>query len=440
MNDISAILQRLLELHPRSIDLSLTRMNRILDAIDNPQNQLPPVFHIAGTNGKGSTTAFLRAFLEASGKSVHVYTSPHLVRFNERIRLGNKDGGQLVSNQQLADALRFCELANKGEQITFFEITTAAALHLFAQNSADALILEVGLGGRLDATNVIDKPEVSIITSISYDHEQWLGNKLTDISKEKAGILKPNTPAIIAPQTEIVLNVIKSIAKKNKAQLYISGQDFDIFEKNGRFLYKSQDHTFDLSQPPLQGMHQIENLATAITAFINSRFWIDNQVIQNGLPNVSWFARMQRIQSGPLFNLCPNGSELWLDGGHNPSAGSAIAKYLSHLNNKNKRPLYIVTGMLNTKDPTGYFEAFAGLAKHVVTVPISSTEAGRNAEELATFSSSIGIPSSPTTSTKNALELVSKLAKDDSIPPRILICGSLYLAGEVLTESNILPN
>ena len=440
MVDLSSILQRLLELHPRSIDLSLTRMNRILDVIDNPQHRLPPVFHIAGTNGKGSTIAFLRAFLEASGKSVHVYTSPHLVRFNERIRLGGPNGGKLVSDQLLAEALQFCEQANNGEEITFFEITTAAALHLFANNHADALILEVGLGGRLDATNVIDKPEVSLITSISHDHEQWLGYELTDIAKEKAGVLKSNSPAIVAPQTETVQNVIESIAKKTKSQLIVGNRDFQIIEKESGLIFTHNNHSFQLPLPSLQGQHQFENLATAITAYINSQFWTNEQAIQLGIQNTNWPARLQRIEFGKLHDACPNGSELWLDGGHNPGAGTAIAKYISKLNKQKKCPLYLITGMLNTKDPTGYFEAFKGLAKHILTVPISSAEAGRSAEELAKFSTSVGLSSSPTTSVNHALEMLSNLVANNTMPPRILICGSLYLAGEVLKANNTLPD
>ena len=440
MNDISTILKRLLELHPRAIDLSLTRMNRILDAMDNPQHRLPPVFHIAGTNGKGSTTAFLRAMLEASGKSVHVYTSPHLVRFNERIRLGNPNGGKLVADQQLADALLFCEQVNNGEEITFFEITTAAAFYLFANNKADALLLEVGLGGRLDATNVIDKPEVSVITSISFDHEQWLGNKLTDIAKEKAGIIKPDSSVIVAPQTKSVHNVIKTIAANNKSQLIVGGQDFDITKNNQSIFYRNHNHSFELPLPTLLGLHQFENLATAITALYNSQFWTNEQVIKLGVQNVYWPARLQSIKTGKLFDACPIGSELWLDGGHNPSAGKVIANYFSNLNSLQSRPLYLITGMLNTKDPTGYFEAFKDVAKQVITVPISSAEAGRSAEELASFSTAVGLSSLPAKSTAHALEILSVSAANNSNPPRILIGGSLYLAGEVLKANNTIPN
>lgn len=439
MDHTTAILQRLLKLHPRSIDLSLNRMTRVLDAIGNPERHLPPVFHVAGTNGKGSTSAYLRAFLEADGRTVHVYTSPHLVHFNERIRLGRPGGGELVSGEALADALRRCEDANKDEPITFFEITTAAALLLFAENPADALILEVGLGGRLDATNVIEYPEVSVITSISLDHEQWLGSDLKAIAFEKAGILKPGVPAVMAPQTDVVRQVIEDRAQELGSPLIIGGQDFVAFEEHGRLVFQNNERLMDLPLPVLPGTHQYENAALAIAALGASRFWSGSDAVETGLRKVVWPARMQRLSRGPLIEQCPKDSELWLDGGHNPGAGAAMARVFADLNEIQSRPLYLVAGMLNTKNPSGYFAAFEGLARHVVTVPISSSEASRSAEDLCAFVEAAGLSAEPAATLGAALRTISELAREEEIPPRVLICGSLYLAGDALAENGTPP-
>ncbi|MEP3276481.1 MAG: folylpolyglutamate synthase/dihydrofolate synthase family protein [Stappiaceae bacterium] len=439
MDHTTAILQRLLKLHPRSIDLSLSRMTRILDAIGNPERHLPPVFHVAGTNGKGSTSAYLRAFLEASGRSVHVYTSPHLVNFNERIRLSRPEGGRFVSGEALADALRRCEDANKDEPITFFEITTAAAFLLFAEHPADALVLEVGLGGRLDATNVIERPEVSVITSISMDHEQWLGADLEGIALEKAGILKSGVPAVMAPQTDVVRRVIEQRAQELGAPIIIGGQDFTAFEEHGRLVFQNNERLMDLPLPILPGTHQYDNAALAIATLGASRFWSGSDAVEKGLRQVVWPARMQRLSRGPLIEMCPKDSELWLDGGHNPGAGAAMARVFADLNEVQSRPLYLIAGMLNTKDPSGYFSAFEGLVRHVITVPINSSEAGRTAEELCGYVESTGLNSEPGTTLQSALGRISELAREDEISPRILICGSLYLAGDALAENGTVP-
>lgn len=439
MNQSHAILQRLLKLHPKSIDLSLDRMVRLLNALGNPEKHLPPVFHIAGTNGKGSTTAFLRAFLESADYSTHVYTSPHLVNFNERVRIGHRGGGKLVSDQLLSKALQICEAANQSNQITFFEITTAAALLLFVENSADALILEVGLGGRLDATNVIANPEVTIITSISLDHEQWLGDHLIDIANEKAGIIKKGVPVVIAPQTEEVMKTIITHAQNVGAPTIIGGRDFVVYEENSRLVFQNKDRLLDLPLPTLQGKHQFDNAALALAALGASRFWSNELDFENGLRSVSWPARMQLINSGVLMDLCPSGSEIWLDGGHNPSAGTAMARLIADLNERQSKPLYLVAGMLNTKCPTGYFTAFNGLVRNVVTIPIKTAEASFSAEELAEFARKSGLRCDAKESLEIALKHVTKLAKIEETPPRILICGSLYLAGEVLKKNDTHP-
>ncbi|MCV0425669.1 MAG: bifunctional folylpolyglutamate synthase/dihydrofolate synthase, partial [Roseibium sp.] len=437
MDQITKILDRLLALHPKEIDLSLGRMHRLLDALGNPERALPPVIHIAGTNGKGSVTATMRAILEASGKRCHVYTSPHLVSFNERIRLGTD--GKFVTDPALFDALHRCEEANGGEEITFFEITTAAALLLFAEYPADVLLLEVGLGGRLDATNVIDDPLATVITAISMDHEKFLGDDLAEIAAEKAGIIKPGIPVICARQEETALPVVVRQAARNRARLQVYGQDFITQTDQGRMTFQDEEELIDLPLPILGGGHQIANAGLAVAALKVSGLLPGDDVVAQGLRSVNWPGRLQPVMQGQLLDLCPPGAEVWVDGGHNPAAGISVAQFMGEQEERIPRPLYLVTGMLTTKDPVGFFRPFDGLVRHVGTVPISSTTTARSPEDLADLARCAGLEATPFPSLDAALADVAACAAKDGEPPRILICGSLYLAGEALARNGTAP-
>ena len=424
-----AILKRLLELHPRIIDLKLDRMWRILERLGSPHENLPPVIHVAGTNGKGSTVATMRAIMEAAGQTVHCYTSPHLVRFHERIRLGRRGGGLLIPEADLTALLAECETANGGEPITFFEITTAAAFLAFARQPADYLLLEVGLGGRLDATNVIARPRLSVITTVDYDHQQFLGDTLTSIAGEKAGILKRGVPAIVGLQPDEARNRIEDIGRRLGAPLRIAGQEWQSYEQQGRLVFQDEDGLLDLPMPALLGRHQISNAGNAIAAI---RALGDGRIsdahIADGLRTVQWPARMQRLGAGALQSLIPNDCELWLDGGHNPSGGRALAESFSDLNDRVSRPLVLIWGMLNTKEAGGFLAPFAGIASRVVALTIPQEENAIPAAKLVDAAAASGIPADSAGSLEEALTLAG-----ETMPaPRILICGSLYLAGRVL--------
>src|SRR3954469_3778720 len=331
MSSVDSIVARLLTLHPKRIDLSLDRMWRLLAALGHPERQLPPVIHVAGTNGKGSTVAFMRAMLEADGRRVHVYTSPHLVRFNERFRLGHAGGGELISDEALADALSECEAANGSAPITVFEIETAAAFLLFARHPADVLLLEVGLGGRLDATNVVDRPLATVITPVSFDHAEFLGGTLAQIAAEKAGILKSGTPAVIAAQPRDALAAIERQAARLKAPIRIAGEDWTATEERGRLVFQDEAGLLDLPAPKLYGRHQFENAGVAIAALRAARIKLRVAAFEAGIAGAEWPARMQRLPAGRLTALAPAGSEIWLDGGHNADGGRAIANALADL-------------------------------------------------------------------------------------------------------------
>ncbi|MCW5697038.1 MAG: bifunctional folylpolyglutamate synthase/dihydrofolate synthase [Bauldia sp.] len=437
MDRSSAILDRLLGLHPRQIDLSLDRIERLLEALGRPDRRLPPAFHIAGTNGKGSTTAFLRAILEAAGNTVHVYTSPHLVRFHERIRLGAIGGGRFVDDEALADALLKVERVNDGAPITHFEITTAAAFELFASQPADYLLLEVGLGGRLDATNVIDDPLAAVITPLSLDHERFLGVTVPEIAAEKAGIIKPRRPVVTAPQPPDAMSVIERIAARKRAPLHAAGQEWLAYAEHGRLVFQDEGGLLDLPPPKLPGRHQFTNAGTAIAALRVAKLRVRAQAIEAGLTAVEWPARMQRLTNGRLVALAGDGiAELWLDGGHNPAAAVVVAEALADLEERSPRPLYLVTGMLTTKDPVGFFRPFAGLAREVVTVPVGDHEAFPP-QQLAEIARSVGLTATSADSVEAALLAVGQLNRGNP-PARVLICGSLYLAGQVL-ETNGTP-
>jgi dihydrofolate synthase / folylpolyglutamate synthase len=436
MTQVDAIHARLLALHPKRIDLSLDRMWRILDALDHPERRLPPVIHVAGTNGKGSTIAFMRAMLEAAGRSVHVYTSPNLVRLNERFRLGAAGGGRLVSDTELADTLAECEHKNRDAPITVFEIETAAAFVLFSRRPADVLLLEVGLGGRLDATNVVERPLVDVITPISIDHVDFLGNTLESIATEKASILKPAVPAVIAPQSEGALAVIKHKASEIGAPLHVIGDEWITAEERGRLVYQDHGGLLDLPAPRLFGRHQFANAGTAIAALRVADLKLSTGAFERGIVNAEWPARMQRLTAGRLCTLAPAGGELWLDGGHNADGGRAVADALADLEERVSRPLILIVGMLSTKDSEGFLRNFTGLALRLFAVPIHQDKA-LPPDVLAGVARKIGIPADVCDSVEGALGLIGELAL--SPPPRTLITGSLYLAGEVLSANGTLP-
>ena len=430
-----AVLERLLSLHPKRIDLVLDRIERLLKRLGHPENKLPPVIHVAGTNGKGSVCAYLRAMLEGSGYRVHVYTSPHLVRFHERIRVA----GAIISEDELSDTLEECEVANAGEPITFFEITTAAAFLAFSRHPADVLVLEVGLGGRFDATNVIPAPLACCITPIGLDHQDFLGDSLATIATEKAGIIKSGVHTILGPQDEAAKAVLIRRADQLGAPLYVYGEDYLAFEEHGRLVYQDTDGLLDLPLPRLVGRHQIANAAIAIAALrrIGGR-WPREKGIEWGLKNVEWTARLQRLHKGPLIDAAPKGAEVWLDGGHNPHGGAAIAQSMADLEERAPKPLYLIAGMLRTKDATGYFLPFRGLAKHVTTVAIPGEAASLGAGALYDAVREAGLEASPADDLTDAMMQVSawSRAREEEGSPRILICGSLYLAGKVLRENS----
>jgi dihydrofolate synthase / folylpolyglutamate synthase len=433
---IDAIVERLLALHPKRIDLSLDRMRHVLDRLGHPEKNLPPVIHVAGTNGKGSTIAFMRAMLEASGARVHVYTSPNLVHLNERFRLGRQGGGVLVSDAELIAALEACERANGDAPITVFEIETAAAFILFADNPADVLLLEVGLGGRLDATNTVPQPLASVITPISIDHVDFLGDTLEKIAAEKAAIMRRGTPAVIGRQTEGPQAVLIRHAEEIGAELHIAGQDWAAGEERGRLVYQDRHGLLDLPGPRLFGRHQIDNAGLAVAALRAAGFQLPTAAYEQGLQKAEWPARMQRLTAGALVAKAPAGSEVWLDGGHNPDGGRIIAAALGDLEERVSRPVVLIVGMLATKDHDGFLRNFAGLARRLIAVPIASDKS-LPPDTVARAARAIGIPADAAGDIGAAFDAVAAL--ELSPPPRVLITGSLYLAGEVLAANGTPP-
>jgi dihydrofolate synthase/folylpolyglutamate synthase len=435
---LDSILSRLTALHPKRIDLSLDRMWRILAELDHPEQQMPPVIHVAGTNGKGSTIAFMRAILEAAGLAVHVYTSPHLVRLNERFRLGRKGEGRLVEDDELAAALEECEAANGGAPITVFEMTTAVAFLIFARHRADVLLLEVGLGGRLDATNVIEQPLATVITPVAYDHAEFLGDTLAKIAAEKAGILKHGVPAVVAAQPREALAAIERQAARVRAPIRIAGEHWTATEERGRLVYQDDVGLLDLPAPRLYGRHQFENAGLAISALrALTAFDLAPSAFETGVAKAEWPARMQRLTAGRLATLAPKGSELWLDGGHNPDGARAIANALADLEERVSRPLILIVGMLANKDCLNFLKNFVGLARCVVAVPIPRQENAMPAETIVEMARALDFPAQASPDVEGALAQIDNL--DMHPPPRILITGSLYLAGEVLSQNGTPP-
>ncbi len=434
-------IERLMALHPKGFDLSLDRIRRLLARLGDPQDRMPPVIHIAGTNGKGSAAAFTRALMEAAGYRVHVHTSPHLVNWSERYRMAAEGGGRLVSDDIFADAIVRVAAANRGETITVFEILTAVMFVLFSEHPADAAVVEVGLGGRFDATNVIARPAVSVIMPISLDHEAYLGDRVELIAAEKAGIIKKGAPVVVGSQdSEFARAVLIETAERLNCPLYVYGQDFLAFEENGRMVYQDETRLLDLPLPRLPGRHQYANASTAIAAVKAAGFAIPAEAVAKAMGSVEWPGRLQRLANGKLAEWAPEGAELWLDGGHNPGAGTVIAEAMAEQEERFERPLFLISGMINTKDQAGYFRAFEGMARHVFTVPVAMSEAGVPADELAIRAGEAGLSAEPVSSVENALKLLRETWDDTEAPPRILICGSLYLAGEVLALNGTPPS
>jgi len=415
-----AILDRMMTLHPKVIDLTLDRVHRLLAALDHPETRLPPVIHIAGTNGKGSTQAMIRAGMEAAGARVHAYTSPHLARFHERIRLA----GELISEPALTALLDECVMANGPDSITFFEITTCAALLAFARVPADWTLLEVGLGGRLDATNVVT-PRLSIITPVSLDHQQFLGNTLAEIAGEKAGILKRGVPCVVGPQDEAALAVIEARAARVGAPLLVHGQHWHAFEDRNRLIYQDENGLMDLPLPNLPGPHQVQNAGAAIAALRHLGF--DTAACEAAVTRAYWPARMQRLRSGPLTEAAPQ-VELWLDGGHNPAGGAAVAATLARMP---RRETHLICGMLNTKDVRGYMLPLAGQVARLHAVSIPNEINTLPAETTRDAALSAGMDATTASSVLDALTTIAATTPH----ARVLICGSLYLAGAVLREN-----
>jgi dihydrofolate synthase/folylpolyglutamate synthase len=429
------VLTRLLSLHPKKIDLVLDRIQRLLAQLGHPERALPPVIHVAGTNGKGSTCAFSRAMLEAQGLKVHVYSSPHLVEFRERIRLA----GSLISEEELSETLEECERVNDGAPITFFEITTVAAFVAFARHKADALVLEVGLGGKYDATNVVAKPRMTIITPVGLDHAEFLGEEIAGIAAEKAGIIKPGVPLIVGAQDDTPRDVILRRADALSAPAYVFGQDFFAHQEHGRMVYQDTDGLLDLPLPKLIGRHQIENAAAAIAGLRRADGgWGKDSAIERGLRTVEWPARLQRLHRGPLVDIAPDGAEVWLDGGHNPHGAAAVATAIADLEERGERSLYLICGMLRTKDAMGFLSSFRGLARHVATVDIPGEAMSLGAGELYDRARASGLDAAPAEDVEDAMLQIAAWARahPKEPPPRILICGSLYLAGTVLAENS----
>ncbi|MEE8394239.1 MAG: folylpolyglutamate synthase/dihydrofolate synthase family protein [Rhodospirillales bacterium] len=413
-------------LHPKVIDLSLGRIERLLAALGNPEMNLPPVVHVAGTNGKGSLVAFLRAMMEAAGYGVHAYTSPHLVRFNERIRLN----GKIVGDDVLIPLLEECEKANAGQAITYFEITTAAAMLAFSRHPGDVVLLETGLGGRLDATNVVEKPALTAITPVSHDHRHFLGETLAGVAAEKAGIIKSGVTCVSAVQEAAAHQVIAARAGELNSPLFRGGLDWSVTAQAGGLVFDDGENKRHFPRPALKGDHQVQNGGLAVACIRNlDGFTVPDAAITEGLTNVDWPGRLQRLTSGPLAAMLPQGWELWVDGGHNPSAAEALA---SQARQWSDMPLYLIVGMMSGKDVEGFIGPLAALTRGLRTVTIAGQEGALSAKEAADAAKSLSVDAKPSPGLAGALGDILKNGKE---PGRVLITGSLYLVGEVLKEN-----
>lgn len=423
------IIGRLTRLHPKFIDLSLDRVERLLASLDHPETALPPVAHVAGTNGKGSLIAFLRAVLEAAGYRVHAYTSPHLIRFNERICLA----GETIADDALVTLLGEVEKANAEEPITFFEVTTCAAFLAFSRDPADVLLLETGLGGRLDATNVIHRPVLAAITPVSIDHQSFLGDALSDIAREKTGILRRGVPAVVGAQEPAAATVIAEVADGVGAPLYRRDRDWAVHARADGFAYSGESWTLELPRPALLGEHQIDNAGHAVACLERLEgFRIAERHIVEGLRAVTWSGRLQRLDRGALADLLPADWELWLDGGHNPAAGEAVGRVARAWREADGRPLDLVFGMLSTRDPHAFLRPLAAETRRLRAVAIPGEQAALPAEEVAGAASDLGIDARPARDMREAL---ASIVRAGDTPARVLVCGSLYLAGAALAAN-----
>ena len=425
-----AILKRLAALYPRFMDLQLDRVLRLLADLGDPHLRLPPVIHVAGTNAKGSTIAYLRAMLEAAGKTVHVYTSPHLVHFNERIRIA----GKLVGTRRLNDALEEVERVNAGRPITQFEITTSAALKLFAETPADYLLLEVGLGGDFDSTNVIDHPLGVILTPVDLDHQKWLGYSVAEIAAHKAGILKRGAPAVIGRQRAEGLEAIERAAARLGISPFVQGRDYDGYAQDGRLIYQDTAGLLDLPPPALAGHHQFDNAALAIAALRHFDLPVDEAALAEGLRRVVWPGRIQPLK-GRLRDMLPAASELWLDGAHNAHGAAALALSLAQMNAVRRKPLVLIVGMMNTREPADFLEAFVAMAPQVLAVTIPGEENAHKAADIATAARAAGLEAASCRSVGAALAEAAQVKG-----ARVVICGSLYLGGHVLARNGTPPD
>ena len=420
------LIQRLNQHHPKVIDLSLDRISRLLKLLGNPQKSLPPVIHIAGTNGKGSTLAFIRAIAEAAGLSVHAYTSPHLLKFNERIRIN----GEIISNQKLLKLMTEVECINGNAPITFFEITTAIALVAFSRSPSDLVLLETGLGGRLDATNVIPRPTVTALTPISHDHEGFLGNDIEGIAREKAGIIKQGTACVTSKQEPLVIEIIKDTAENKNAPISIEDKDWWVAVKGDKLSVMSPEGQINPPLPNLIGPHQIQNAGLAIVTLAElGDKRINRQAVSAGIKNADWPARMQRLTQGPLCRQLPKNWELWLDGGHNPAAGKAISATLKNLTDG---PIHFIIGLINTKSPANFLAPLRKHSKSLTAVKIVGSGSSFSADEIYMVAQTIGFQAHKANSVSEAIKEIISIEKS---PSKILICGSLYLAGNILKEN-----
>jgi dihydrofolate synthase/folylpolyglutamate synthase len=430
MSRTDAILKRLLALHPKLIDLQLDRQIGLLDRMGRPQEHLPPVIHVAGTNGKGSTIAYLRAFLEAAGKKVHVYNSPHLVRFNERIRLA----GKLVDTRRLNAALEECERINAGRQITFFEITSSAAFKLFAEVPADYLLLETGMGGTYDSTNVVEHPLGVVIAPVDIDHQSFLGKTIPEIAVNKAGILKRGSPAVIGRQRDDGLAVIERRARELRITPFVCGRDYDGYAQDGRLVYQDDDGLLDLPPPALLGPHQFDNASLAIAAARHFKLPLTTRDIERGLRSVVWPARITRLK-GKLTELQSRGQELWLDGAHNAHGAAALAAALAEMERARPAPLVLILGMMNTRSPSDFLETFKGKVAKVFGVAIPGEQNAHDAQTIAAAARNASFDAAAKRSVVSAIKEAAAIRG-----ARVVICGSLYLAGDVLHKNGTPPD
>ena len=426
----SAALERLAALHPKLIDLGLDRTFALLDRLGNPHHNLPPTIHVSGTNGKGSTIALMRAVAESAGMRVHVYSSPHLCHFNERIRLA----GSYISDGALADLLEEVEQRNNGEAVTFFEVTTAAAMLAFSRVSADLLLLETGLGGELDSTNVLDRPAATVITPIARDHEHFLGSDLAGIARAKAGIMRRNVPCFSAVQLPAVESTLRDAANNLDTKIEFFGQDFTLLKdaKGGLELLAS-GASISLPTPSLRGAHQIENAALACHALAHIFPNTAPQELVKGIASAEWPGRVQRLDHGDLVTI-NNGREIWLDGAHNAHGATALAAALSEID---AGPWVVICGALNTRDPKDFLEPVLTMATSVHCLTIPDQDASLSGEEMAVAAQALGLAATAHDSIEQAIRHINENAELASLP--LVICGSLYLAGHVLLANKTPP-